>query len=105
MVSASFETTPRLCSTMMMVRPAETRLIRSVTGADIFGTHALRRLVEQHQFGFEPQRRGNLQRALAAIGQLDGVADGRNRFRPTWSSRSIASSSRLCSTFFERQNW
>ncbi len=34
--------------------------------------HALRGLVEQHQLGLHRQRRGDLQRALAAVRQVDG---------------------------------
>ena len=36
----------------------------------VFVAHALRGLVEQHQLGLHRQRGGNLQRALAAVGQL-----------------------------------
>ena len=38
--------------------------------------HALRGLVQQHEFGLHGQRGGNLQRALAAIGQVDGELVG-----------------------------
>ena len=38
--------------------------------------HARGRLVEQHQLGIESQRRRELERAFAAIGQFDGCDAG-----------------------------
>ncbi|QND93221.1 hypothetical protein SY91_00578 [Burkholderia cenocepacia] len=39
---------------------------------DVLVAHPLRGLVEQHQLGLHRQRRRDLERALAAVGQLDG---------------------------------
>jgi hypothetical protein len=44
--------------------------------ADVLAAHAGGRLVEQQNLRIERQRRGDLQRALAAIGQIAGAHPG-----------------------------
>lgn len=43
----------------------------------IFVAHALRGLIEQHQLGIHGQCGGDLQRTLAAVGQLAGMHLGK----------------------------
>jgi hypothetical protein len=54
---------------------------------DVLVAHALRGLVEQHHLRVHGQRGGDLQRALAAVGQLDVTMSAKSR-RPTVSSSS-----------------
>ena len=56
--------------------PAATCLISADDAVDVLVRHAGGRLVEQHHLRVERQRGGDLQRALAAIGQLAGRAVG-----------------------------
>ena len=71
MVSAMLDTTLMLCSTISTVRSAGDLLDQLADAVHVFQAHALRRLVEQHQLGLHRQRGGDLQRALAAVAQLD----------------------------------
>ena len=47
--------------------------------SDVLVTHALRRLVEQHQFRIEREGRGDFQRTLAAVRQFDRHRIGERR--------------------------
>ena len=63
------------------------------------------RLVEQHHLGIERERGGDLERALAAIGQLDRLRLGEGRRgRPPRPARARARSA-PSSTLSERQKW
>ena len=72
MRSAIDETTFMLCSTMRMVRPTDTLLDQLRYAADVLVAHPLRGFVQQQQVGLERHGGGKLQRALAAVGQVDG---------------------------------
>ena len=65
------DTTLMLCSTMSTVRPLRHRLDQLRDALHVLVRHARRRLVEQHHLGLERERGGDLERALAPVGQLD----------------------------------
>ena len=103
MVSDSVDTTDRLCSTISTVRFADDALDQRGDALDVLVRHARGRLVEQHHLRVERERGGDLERALAAVGQLDrdGLLELASGPRPR-SARARASSS-ASSTRSERQ--
>ena len=90
-VSQMPETTLMLCSTMSTVRPTATSLIRSLHAVDVLVAHARGGLVEQHQLRVHRERGGDLERALAPVGELARV-HARELLRPTRSSSAMARS-------------
>ena len=93
----------RLCSTISTVRPRRCARISSRDAADVLVAHAGHRLVEEQHLGIERQRRGDLQRALAAVGQFARPA-GRASARSTASSSSSARGVERVERRSERQN-
>ena len=79
------------------------RLDQRADAVDVLVAHAGRRLVEQQHFGIERQRGGDLERALAAIGQFHRRPIGQNADRPTSAISAIARSLKASSTRLERQ--
>ena len=88
MRSDSVATTDRLCSTIRMVRFVGDAPDQRGDALDVLLRHAGHRLVEQHHLGVERQRRGDLQRALAAVGQLDRRRAAAKAASPTASISS-----------------
>ena len=103
MRSERLATTCRLCSTIRTVRLARDAADQRDDAVDVLVAHARHRLVEQQHFRIERERGGDLERALAAIGDFARDAVGEVGEPDIVEQRPCARALSGSSTRLERQ--